>query len=254
MANAEKILTGFIVLTIIAALFSLFYVSKSLFFPSQIKPNANAISGMGSRISTMSLTPFDVELAKELMDKNKDGKCDSCGMDVDMCISSGQLQCNMDSKSTIGILGSQHIHADLKIYINGESLDENVLGPLAMDMSKMDSQITSSFIHFDEGALPPEKAGDVLHMHATGVPLWIFFESIGMRFDKECFVMDDGKSYCNDGNNNLKFLVNGIENSEYEEYVFNDNDKILVSYGNEGEEEIKQQLSSITDFSKNHQK
>ncbi|MBS3101933.1 hypothetical protein J4458_00620 [Candidatus Woesearchaeota archaeon] len=203
-------------------------------------------------MSAMSLTPFDTQLAKEFMDKNNDGQCDSCGMPVDMCISSGQLQCNMDSKSTIGILGSQHLHADLKIYILGNVLDENVLGPLAMDMSKMDSRITSSFIHFDKGASFPEKEGDVIHMHATGVPLWVFFKSIGIKFNKECFVLDNKESYCNDRNNNLKFFVNGIENPEYEEYVFNDNDKILVSYGDEGEKEIKQQISSITDFSKNH--
>ena len=48
---------------------------------------------------------------------------DSCGMDVDLCIQTGQLQCNMVSGSTIGILDSEHIHADWKVYINNKVLD-----------------------------------------------------------------------------------------------------------------------------------
>ncbi len=259
MSNTEKIVTGFIVAVIIISIFSLFYASKSLFFPLKNSPYSNAdanagaiANSMGQKMSKMSFTSFDVRLAKEFMDKNNDGKCDSCGMDVELCIDSGQLQCNMDSSSTIGILGSQHIHADLKIYINGRALGEDTLGLLAMDMSKMDSDLTSSFIHFDKGALEPEDDGDVIHMHASGVPLWIFFQSVGMKFDKGCITLENKEKVCSEGNKQLKFFVNGKENNEFENYVFKDLDKILISYGDENEEEIQKQLESITDFSKNH--
>ena len=258
MTNAEKIVTGFIAAVIIIAIFSLFYVSKSLFFPLKTNPDtniptSNAIgNAMGQKMSKMSLTSFDSKLAKKFMDKDNDGKCDSCGMDVELCIDSGQLQCNMDSSSTIGILGSQHIHADLKIYINGKALGEDTLGLLAMDMSKMDSDLTSSFIHFDKGALEPEEDGNVIHMHASGVPLWIFFESVGMEFSKDCITLENKDQYCNEGNKKLKFYVDGKLNGKFENYVFNDLDKILISYGSEDEEEIQKQLESITDFAKSH--
>ncbi|MBI2207938.1 hypothetical protein HYU50_00415 [Candidatus Woesearchaeota archaeon] len=251
MGNAEKILTGFVAFTIIIAVFALFYVSKSLFFPlnsHNIDANA-AADTMGKKMGRMSLTPFDVKLAKEFMDKNNDGKCDSCGMPVDLCISSGQLQCNMDSKSTIGILESQHIHADWKIYINGEPLDLS-------DKSHMErmrnNQPVSSFIHVDSDAPPPEKTGDILHMHATGVPLWIFFESVEMDFNKDCITLENKEKFCNDGNKKLKFFVNGKENNEFENYVFKDLDRILISYGNESQQELQKQLNSITDFAKTH--
>ncbi|MBI2143415.1 hypothetical protein HYU20_03690, partial [Candidatus Woesearchaeota archaeon] len=94
------------------------------------KPSGVDSNKMGSRLSRMSLTGFDVELAKEFMDKDNDGKCDACGMPVEMCIDSGQLQCNMDPESTIGVLGSQHIHADWKAYIDGVAFD---FEPFAMD-------------------------------------------------------------------------------------------------------------------------
>ncbi len=267
MPNTEKIVTGFIVLTIIVALFSLFYASKSLFFPLKNSPDSNAdanayttANSMGQRMSKMSFTSFDVKLAKEFMDKDNDGKCDSCGMDVDLCIDSGQLQCNMDSSSTIGILGSQHIHADWKIYIDGNPIDLS-------DKSHMErmrsNQPVSSFIHVDSGAPAPEKTGDVIHMHAEGIPLWIFFKSIEMDLNKDCITLDartefgttsggNKEKYCSEGNKKLKFFVNGKENNEFENYVFNDLDKILISYGDESEEEILKQLNSITDFAKIH--
>src|SRR3989338_7881470 len=190
----------------------------------------------------MSISPFDVKLAKEFMDKNGDGKCDSCGMPVEMCIDSGQMQCNMDSRSTIGVLGSQHIHADWKIYINGIALDDAFFEPLGMDMSNMDNSITSSFIHLEKVTAAPQKTSDILHMHATGVPLWIFFKSVGMDFNKESLALPDGRKFSNDGKNTLKFYVNGEPNSEWENYVFMDLDKILILYGDETD--LTQQINS----------
>jgi len=202
----------------------------------------------------MPLTAFDRKLALEFMDKNNDGICDVCGMDVEFCIQSSQIQCNMDPRSTIGVLGSQHIHADWKIYINGNALGEEFFRPMAEDHeAAMKDQVvktTSSFIHVHEAPEnPPEKAGDVLHMHATGVPLWLFFESVGTKFNKTCLTVNNG-SHCNDGKNILKFYVNGKPNIEYENYVFKDLDKILISYGNEMD--LTEQLNSITSFAKDH--
>ena len=201
------------------------------------------------RISHMSLTSFDKEIGRQLMDQNNDGRCDVCGMPVEQCIDSGQLECSMDTNAKIGILGSQHIHADWKIYINNKPLDLS-------DKSHMDrmrnNQPVSSFIHVDSGAPAPEKTGEVLHMHATGVPLWVFFKSIGMDFNKDCITLENKEKFCNDINKQLQFYVNGQLNNQFENYVFNDLDKILISYGNDSEEEIKNQLNSITDFAKLH--
>lgn len=204
---------------------------------------------MPSRVSRMSLTGFDKEIAMEFMDKNHDGRCDICGMPVEQCIDGGQLECSMDPNAKIGILGSQHIHADWKIYIDGKALDFSDKS----HMERMQSnQPVSSFIHVDSGAPVPEKTGDVLHMHATGVPLWIFFQSIAMDLNKDCITLENKEKLCNEGNKKLKFFVNGKESNEFENYVFNDLDKILISYGDESEGEIKNQLASITDFAKIH--
>ncbi|MBI4095979.1 MAG: hypothetical protein HY438_03905 [DPANN group archaeon] len=251
MDKTEKFAFGFLGITVIVAAVVMLYALNVISFGNSNPASGNSVqNAMGQRLTRMSLSPFDVKLAKQFMDKDDDGKCDACGMPVEMCMDSGQLQCNMDSKSTIGVLGSQHIHADWKIYINGKALDDKFFDSIAMDMSKMNNSITSSFIHVDKGAPSPEKTGDVLHMHATGMPLWIFFKSVGMDFNKESMTLPDGRKFSNDGKNTLKFYVDGKPNNEWENYVFSGLDNILISYGDETD--MRQQLNSITDFAGNH--
>ena len=206
-------------------------------------------SQMPKKMSRMTLTSFDKELAIQLMDTNNDGRCDICGMLVEQCIDAGELQCNMGLNPQMGVLGSQHIHADWRIYIDGKQLDFS--DKSHMERMKSDMPV-SSFIHVDSGAPAPEKIGDIIHMHATGIPLWVFFNSIGMDFNKDCITLENKEKFCNQGNAKLKFYVNGKPNNEFENYVFNDLDKILISYSDESEEEIKNQLTSITDFAKLH--
>ncbi len=228
---SEKLVMIFITSTIVISLFALLYTVTALFFPEQ---SNNQVSTQTTTMqvptmSRMGLTSFDKELARKFMDKNNDGRCDSCGMPVEQCIDSGQIQCNMDPETTIGVLQSQHIHTDWKIYINGKALsfeDKDHMGRMRNNFP------VSSFIHVDSGASAPEKTGDIIHMHATGVPLWIFFESIDLK-------LPDG----------MKAYVNGKEISDYKDSVFNDLDKILIT---DGTGDLKEQLNSITNFAEVH--
>lgn len=236
--SSNSILVSFIVVIIIISSFALLYSIKSIFTLSKdplIGKNSISNDQMGKKLSKMSLTLFDIQLAKEFMDKDNDGKCDACGMPVEICISSGQLQCNMDSKSTIGILGSQHIHADWKIYINGKEFDWSPYADRHERQMKGDKSIldTSAFIHIHP-AQASEKAGDVLHMHAAGVPLWIFFKSLGIELP-----------------NNVKLYINGKLNPEGLKYAFRDLDKMLI-IDEAGSTVIQQQLNSITELAGTH--
>ena len=256
MKNFDNYLAyGTLAIVIVALIFSLSSFIHSDFQETKVgkADAAQAVSanpgnsGMGSGMSRMSLTGFDVMLAKQFMDKDNDGKCDACGMPVEMCISSGQLQCNMDPASTIGVLGSQHIHADWKVYIDGKPVD---LTPFAMDMSKMDANISSSFIHVDKGAQTREKTGDVIHMHAKGVPLWLFFRSIRGDFNESCIALPNNKQFCSSESKKLRFYVNGKLNSDFGNYIFTNLDRILISYGTA--EDVQTELNSVTGFAKNH--
>ncbi len=213
----------------------LFVISTGLFFTTQqkidqLKLSSQEISNpMGEKMSRMSFSDFDRQTAMKLMDKNNDGKCDACGMPVEMCIDSGEMECSMSPDSKIGKLGSQHIHADWKIYLDGKVMDFSGKD----HMTRMQKGLSvSSFIHVDSGSPSPEKTGDVLHMHATGVPLSLFFKSLDIELP-----------------DNVKMYVNGKEVQDWKNYVFSDLDKILIT---DGKGNITEQLNSITDFTGNH--
>ena len=131
----------------------------------------------------------------------------------------------------IGPLGSAHLHADVKVYINGN----------ALDFSQKKYQLTTSFIHFEDGI------GDVIHTHATDLTVGHMFKSVGIDFNNNCIVVER-QSYCNDGNKKLKFYVNGHLNNEFDNRIIQDLDKYLISYGDEDNTDIQKQLSSITNL------
>lgn len=143
----------------------------------------------------------------------------------------------------VGTLGSTHIHADFAVFLDGQELT-----PLPQEYF-----VASSYVHVETGP----GAGTVIHTHATKVPLKMFFSSLGMKFNSECFEANPDNKHCNDGINTLKIFVKHWnatweQNFEYENYAFQDLDKILITYGDETDEEIQLQQNNVTDFSKDN--
>lgn len=241
----EKAINYFIIFIIGFAVLALLFTATRFLFPPTGAVSAGT-SQASDHFGSGGFTEYDLFLAKKLMDKDGDGICDVCGMSIDFCIESGQLQCNMGEKTgnlSIGVLDktkqTHHYHADFKVFINGNPINFN--NPTYF--------VKSRFMHVENDV--QGDSGEVLHMHASGVPLWLFFESIGMKFDNQCFALDTGEKYCNNSNNSLKFYVNGNPNKEFGDYVFEDNDKILVSYGPTNED-LAGQLAAVTSFSQKH--
>lgn len=133
--------------------------------------------------------------------------------------------------SGIGSLRSTHKHADVKVHINGH----------AADFSQHKYQLASRFIHFEEGL------GDVVHIHAIGLTIGHLFKSLGGDINNNCITFES-QSYCREQNKTLRFYVNNKPNNEFDNYAIKDMDKVLISYGNEEEAEIKKQLDSVTNL------
>ena len=235
---------------VLTALFGFIIAGAALIviFSPYLNGTSNSTTGQSALASAhdseMGFTSFDKALASELMDKDNDGKCDVCGMAIKDCIASNMLQCDMDPKATMGLLGSAHAHAGFRVYVDGKQIDFSKYAELHEGAMQNESAETSSFIHVHEESAP-HKAGDIMHMHASGIPLWVFFESIGMEFSRDCLKINADEKFCNNESKTLKFYVNGRQNSTFENYAPKDDDKILISYGSESEEEIKGQLESI---------
>lgn len=138
-----------------------------------------------------------------------------------------------------------HEHADMKVYINEKSVDFSVdryqTGEAHSNEDDGHAHVVDAHLHDNEGG--------VLHMHAQGVSLGQFFQSLGINFTKDCFILDNNEQYCNSGAKTLKMYVNGKKNLELPDYVFSDLDKILITYGDESSDEILSQQQSVTDDS-----
>ncbi len=140
-------------------------------------------------------------------------------------------------KPSVPVLGEKvHEHADFSVYLDGKKFDFTPDKYQSSETNPLDADA-----HLHDGV------GSVTHKHRKGITLGYFFESIGMTFNGQCFITDDGTEYCNTTEKKLKMYVDGKTNSQFGTYEFTDLDKILITYGNESEFEIGEQLTTITD-------
>ena len=128
-----------------------------------------------------------------------------------------------------GALGGEHEHAAILVKVFGDTFD----------FSLPAYQIKTSWIHFEGGD------GNTIHRHASGVTLEYLFDSLKLQLDDKCFIFQDGRQFCTNEDYSLKFYINGNEMSEIQDYVIQEGDRILISYGVETQNEIQQQLHEL---------
>ena len=131
-----------------------------------------------------------------------------------------------------GILGDEHVHSSLLTKLHGDTFD----------FSSPAYQIKSSWIHFEA------QDGATIHRHSTGVALGFLFESLNIILDDECYAFKGTggqMQFCSNEDYSLKFFVNHEPVPNLTEYVFEDGDKILISYGGETQEQIDAQLAEL---------
>ena len=153
-------------------------------------------------------------------------------IDPDCQIDDGELNPKstpISSPVDAGQLGSEHSHAAILVKIFGDRFDFSVPA----------YQIKASWIHFEAGD------GSTIHKHATGVTLGYLFETLGLGVTDQCFVFQDGRSFCTNEDYSLKFFVNGNQVDDISQYETSDGDRILISYGAGTPQEIEQQLMEL---------
>tara|TARA_B100002049_G_scaffold66181_2_gene47881 strand:+ start:370 stop:966 length:597 start_codon:yes stop_codon:yes gene_type:complete len=128
-----------------------------------------------------------------------------------------------------GKLGDEHEHASLLVRIFGDQFDFAVPS----------YQIKSSWIHFEESD------GTTIHRHSSGVNLAYLFDSLNIGIDEECFNFPDGRQFCTNEDYSIKYFINHEMVDDIRDYVIKDEDRILISYGSESQEEIEEQLLEL---------
>ena len=128
-----------------------------------------------------------------------------------------------------GKLGDEHVHASILVRIFGDKFDFSV----------PTYQIKSSWIHFEESD------GTTIHRHSSGVELGYLFDTINIGIDNKCYIFPDGRQFCSNEDYSLKYYINHqLVNGVYD-YVFEDGDRILITYGSETPEQIEIQLREL---------
>ncbi len=128
-----------------------------------------------------------------------------------------------------GAFGDEHEHVSVLVRIFGDKFD----------FSGSAYQIKSSFIHFEGGE------GNTIHRHASGVTIGYLFETLGITLTDECYVFPDGREFCINEDYSLKFYINHEPVPSILDYVGNEGDKILISYGDETLEQLDDQLEEL---------
>ena len=72
----------------------------------------------------------------------------------------------------------------------------------------------------------------------------IYYYNPNSRF-KYCHIDIRNYFYCNNNNNQLRTFINGNLTDSISDYIINDNDRLLVIYGNETKEQLNEALDEL---------
>ena len=147
---------------------------------------------------------------------------------------SGYVFVTMDANapgapSGAGKLGDEHVHSSLLVRIFGDKFDFAVPS----------YQIKSSWIHFEDSD------GTTIHRHASGVSIGYLFDSLNITINSECYNFPDGRQFCTNEDYSLKYYINHQRVNNIYDYIFEDGDRILITYGSETPDQIEDQLREL---------
>jgi hypothetical protein len=140
----------------------------------------------------------------------------------------------IDAEVTAG--AEFHIHADFRVFIKDEPID------FSHDKYQtIPEQVIDGVSHLHDNV------GELIHIHAERVTLGYFLQSLGLSLDEDCMHWE-GEDYCEDEENELLVLVNGEEVQNSGDYVVQDLDRILITYGNLNDEMVEAQYALVGDM------
>jgi hypothetical protein len=134
-------------------------------------------------------------------------------------------------------LDEVHVHGDFRLYIGDERIRFN--DPKYQSAT---GNAHHASLHFHDGN------DEVIHRHADGVTLVEFFDSIGMKLTNDCLTLDTGTNYCTNATDTLMLIVNNERTMDIENYIFAEEDRILIYYGDPTNPKIRDYTIGVTDL------
>ncbi len=86
---------------------------------------------------------------------------------------------------------------------------------------------------------------NIVRVKKTGITWGDFFSTLPMEISSQCLTTGTGQTFCSDSTQTLKFYINGELDANALNRIINAGDQLLVSYGEENDSEIENQLNQI---------
>jgi hypothetical protein len=111
-----------------------------------------------------------------------------------------------------------------------------VINDSTIEFSEDRYQLKSPLIYVEN------KGGRTTYRHASNIPVIAFFNTTGMNINGGCFFQDNRSKYCINDKADLRFFLNGVEMNSINEHIIRNGDEILILYGNESIDSIRERL------------
>lgn len=120
-----------------------------------------------------------------------------------------------------------HTHADFAIFIDGKQLDfsdPEYMADLPTEIDHSDHGHTHDTLHLHD------EVATVIHRHKPGQSFGEFLNSIGIQLTTSCITLADQTQFCTNNENILTMVINNAHMPVDPNYVFVDEDQILLTY------------------------
>lgn len=86
---------------------------------------------------------------------------------------------------------------------------------------------------------------NIVKVKKAGITWNNFFSTLPFKLTHDCLTTGTKETFCTGSDGALKFYLNGESSKNALDQEINNGDKLLVTFGEESEDEIKQQLNKI---------
>jgi hypothetical protein len=127
-----------------------------------------------------------------------------------------------------------HFHANWALFVNGERLDltgERYMEDVFQCMADPSSQRPEDRVHMHE------QNHDIVHVHASGATWGHLLANLGFGVGKTYLETEEAR-FDEDGQNTLKFILNGRPITSVRNQPIGNMDRLLISYGPETVEQV----------------
>jgi hypothetical protein len=135
-----------------------------------------------------------------------------------------------------------HYHANFAVYVNGQreefksSKYYEEVAAVGCSLNPVDSPLERAHMH--------DEINDVVHVHGSLVTWGNFFENIGWGVGDN-YLQTDTILLQADDTDKLTFILNGKTVDSIRGLIIGDEDRLLVSYGNEDNVRLQKQFDSV---------